>query len=80
MAWIGRTPAAICEQVKDPARNGGKTLAQIVEHGAQDPLVAWGWNPGAGRQAAPGDQHTFGELLAAWAQSGAHCPKEKAAR
>jgi hypothetical protein len=80
MAWIGKTPAAICEQVKDPARNGGKTLDQIVEHGKHDPLVAWGWNPGAGRQAAPGDQETFGELLAAWAQSGAHCPKEKVAR
>ena len=29
MAWVGRTPAQLCSQLKDPARNGGKTLAEI---------------------------------------------------
>ena len=76
MAWTGKTPREVCEQLKDPARNGGKTLPQIVEHSAHDPLVAWGWQPGAGRLPAPGDQASFGVLVAAWAQTGAHCPKE----
>jgi hypothetical protein len=74
MAWLGKSTAAICEQIKDPARNGGKTLAQIHEHMAKDALVGWGWNPGDGRTPAPGSQAAFGELIAAWIESGAACP------
>jgi hypothetical protein len=77
MAWVGRTPAAICAQIKDPARNGGKTPAQIVEHAEHDPLVAWGWSPGADRQPVPGTQARFGALVAAWIGSGAACPREE---
>lgn len=75
-AWVGRTPAQICAQLKDERRNGGKTLAQLVEHNAHDALVAWGWNPGRGREKAPGDQRHFGALFAAWVEAGAHCPPE----
>src|SRR5688572_18337944 len=39
----------LCRQLKDPARNGGKTVAQIVEHVSHDKLVLWGWHPGDGR-------------------------------
>jgi hypothetical protein len=80
MAWVRRSPGAICEQVKDPARNGGKSLAEIVDHAAHDPLVAWGWAPGAGRTLAPGSQARFGALFAAWADSGAACPREERRR
>ncbi len=76
MAWVGKSPRAICEQVKDPARNGGKTLAEIVEHSAHDELVAWGWSPGADREPAPGTQQQFGALMAAWVETGAACPQE----
>ncbi|KYF84484.1 Isoquinoline 1-oxidoreductase subunit [Sorangium cellulosum] len=78
MAWLGRSPAAICAQVKDPARNGKKTLAQIVEHAAHDELVAWGWAPGHGRTKAPGSQAQFGALVDAWVKAGAACPPEEA--
>jgi hypothetical protein len=76
MAWVGKSVPSICEQLKDPKRNGGKTLAQIVEHNTHDPLVAWGWSPGADRQPVPGTQEQFGALFAAWLETGAHCPKE----
>ncbi|MCA9617763.1 MAG: Isoquinoline 1-oxidoreductase subunit [Myxococcales bacterium] len=76
MAWQGVDPHALCEQVKDPERNGGKTLAQIVAHTKDDALVAWGWSPGHGRSTPPGDQQSFGALIAAWAESGAACPAE----
>jgi hypothetical protein len=76
MAWVGRSPAALCEQIKDPVRNGGKTLAQIVEHSAHDPIVAWGWAPGADRTPAPGTQARFASLVAAWVSTGAACPHE----
>src|SRR5256885_746546 len=31
MAWQGKSLGQICEQIKDPARNGGKTLAAIQD-------------------------------------------------
>jgi hypothetical protein len=78
MAWVGKSPSYICHQLKDPARNGGKTLVQIVEHSAHDALVAWGWAPGHEREPAPGTQAQFGALVAAWADGGAECPEEAA--
>ncbi len=77
MAWIGRSAGAICEQLKDRSRNGGKTLAQIVDHAAHDPLVGWGWSPGAGRTPAPGTQAELGALVAAWVETGAACPADE---
>jgi hypothetical protein len=76
MAWVGKTPGEICAQLQDPERNGGKTLEQIVEHSAHDELVGWGWDPGDGRQPAPGTQVQLGELVAAWVETGALCPEE----
>jgi hypothetical protein len=76
MAWVGKSPHHICEQLKDPQRNGGKSLAKIVEHNAHDELVAWGWQPGHDREPAPGTQRQLGELVAAWVSTGAECPPE----
>lgn len=75
MGWIGAPLGAICRQIKDPQTNGDRSLDEIVEHMASDPLVGWAWNPGEGRQAAPGTQDVFGELARAWVASGAHCPQ-----
>ncbi|RYH04587.1 Isoquinoline 1-oxidoreductase subunit [Salipiger sp. IMCC34102] len=72
--WIGLTPAEVCAQLKDPERNGGRTLAELHEHNAEDGLVGWGWEPGAGREPAPGTQEIFGELTQAWIDTGAACP------
>ena len=74
MAWVGKSLGQICEQIKDPARNGGKSMQELVHHMAEDSLVGWGWNPGKGREPAPGTQKEFGELIKAWVDSGAVCP------
>jgi hypothetical protein len=74
MGWEGLSLGEICEQIKDPERNGGRTLEEIVEHVSEDDLVGWGWTPGRGREPAPGTQEAFGELMAAWAEAGAVCP------
>jgi hypothetical protein len=74
MAWYGRSPAEVCAQIKDPERNGGRTLAEIHAHMASDSLVGWGWHPDAGRTPAPGTQARFGELVKAWIETGAECP------
>lgn len=75
MAWQGLTVGGICEQVKDPARNGNRSLEQIRVHMSEDHLVAWAWHPGEGRTPAPGSHAEFGKIVAAWVASGAHCPK-----
>ena len=75
MAWQGLSLGAICAQLKDRRRNGGKSLAEIQHHNAEDGLVGWGWNPGAGRTPVPGTQKMFGDLTQAWIEAGAACPK-----
>jgi hypothetical protein len=75
MAWQGKSIGDICRQLKDTSRNGGRDLALLQEHVAKDDLVAWGWAPGAGREPAPGSQQAAGELVQAWIDSGAECPK-----
>lgn len=78
MAWVGKSADAVCEQIKDPARNGGHDLDAIVAHVTHDELVAWGWSPGHGRVPAPGSQAKFGALVAGWVAAGAACPKGEA--
>jgi hypothetical protein len=74
MAWQGRSPAQICSQIKDRARNGGRDLVALIHHVSEDSLVGWAWAPGAMRTPAPGTQVQFGELMKAWAAAGAFCP------
>lgn len=74
MAWQGLTTGAICEQLKDLERNGNRDLAAIHRHIMTDRLIAWAWSPGAGRTTPPGTLDEFGALLAAWIDTGAHCP------
>jgi hypothetical protein len=76
MAWQGKSVTQICRQIKDKARNGGRDLAMLQDHMAHDDLVAWGWNPGKGREPAPGSQQQLGELAKAWIDTGAECPNE----
>ena len=75
MAWEGKSLREICIQIKDPARNGGKGLADLLHHNAEDSLVGWGWAPGKGRTPAPGSQAIFGALTQAWLDTGSVCPE-----
>jgi hypothetical protein len=74
MAWEGKTAGEICRQIKNPKRNGGRSLADIQRHVAEDELVAYAWDPGPGRQQAPGTQRELGQLAQAWIDAGARCP------
>jgi hypothetical protein len=74
MAWEGKTLGEICAQIKDPARNGGRSLEALAEHIGSDHLVGWAWAPGFGRRPAPGTQREAGALVEAWAKTGAVCP------
>jgi hypothetical protein len=77
LAWVGLNDAQLCRRLKSnkPGMMAGHmTTEEFIKHNAEDPLVAWGWNPGDGREPAPGTQAQFGQLVARWIETGAECP------
>ncbi|WP_170335136.1 Isoquinoline 1-oxidoreductase subunit [Ruegeria arenilitoris] len=74
MGWVGLTVPEICAQLKDPERNGGRTLEEVAHHMGHDTLVGWAWAPGEGREPAPGSWEGFSELAVNWIETGAACP------
>jgi cytochrome c5 len=75
MVIEGETPGQFCRQLKDPAQNGHRSLAQIMEHVSQDSLVGWGWNPGDGRTLPPLNRPDFVAAMQQWVDNGAACPQ-----
>lgn len=73
MVFVGMSPHALCEQLKDPARNGGRDLAALRSH-LDDPLVTWAWDPGVGRAPVPTPRADFLKAFETWASAGAPCP------
>lgn len=74
MAWFAKSSADICAQIKDPARNGGRSLDEVATHVRDDELVGWGWKPGPGREPAPGSADETYKALQEWEANGAPCP------
>jgi hypothetical protein len=73
MVFEGVPSRALCEQLKDPRRNGGKDLAALVHHVSADPLVLWGWSPGFARKPVPIPHAEFVRAFKTWADAGAPC-------
>jgi hypothetical protein len=74
MKWEGLTKAQICEELKDPARNGGRRSGgAVIEHMKADPLILWAWTPGA-RTTPPLSHEKFVDALEAWVHAGMPCP------
>ena len=76
MVFVGRSPKELCEQLKDPQRNGGKDMAALVTHVSTDPLVLWGWAPGFGRQPVAVPRAEFVSAFRRWADAGGPCPSD----
>ena len=76
MAWQGLSVGDICRSLKDPAKNGGRTTAQLIEHVRDDRIVNWGWNPGPSRSLPPVSHQEFVAQVTQWVQTGAACPQE----
>ena len=74
MQWFGQSSAEICAEIKDPSRNGGRTLAAVAEHIEREPLVQWGWAPGPGREAPPYSAPELAKFIRQWDALGAPCP------
>ena len=80
MIFAGVDSKSLCEQLKDPKRNGGKTMADLDHHVAGDPLVLWGWSPGFGRNPVPIAHQEFVRAFRTWAAAGAPCTPARTAR
>ena len=74
MGWEGLDDRALAEALKDPAKNGGRSLDDMIEHLERDPLVGWGWAPGAGREPIPLPRAAFVEAFRSWVRLGAELP------
>jgi hypothetical protein len=76
MAWQGLSTAQLCQKLR--AKNGkfpgGMTREEFIKHNGEDKLVAWAWNPGAGRTPAPLTQAEFGRIVGQWIDTGMACP------
>jgi len=74
MVFVGLSSRALCEQLKDPTRNGHKDLTGLVKHVSTDPLVLWGWTPGFGRKPVSTPHADFVAAVQRWTAAGAPCP------
>jgi mono/diheme cytochrome c family protein len=75
LVFQGKGPRELADQLKDPKRNGGKTLEQLLEHVTSDKLVLWGWEPGDGRSKPPLTHAEFAGKFREWVEKGAASPE-----
>ena len=75
MVFVGRSPAQLCLQLKDPKQTGGRSLQQLLEHVSSDDLVGWAWDPGAGRTLPPLSRAETVAQMKIWIDGGAACPQ-----
>jgi hypothetical protein len=75
MVFVGRSPAELCKQIKDPKQNGGRSLEKLLDHIANDDLVGWGWSPGEGRALPPLSREETVAQMKIWIAGGAACPE-----
>jgi hypothetical protein len=75
MGWAGLGKAALCRTLLDRAKNGGRSVADLIAHMTGDKLVRWAWDAGARRSAPPLTVDELKTALDGWAMAGAPCPK-----
>ena len=74
MVFIDLSPAQLCATIKNSHATGGKDLQAMLVHIRDDKLVAWGWNPGLGRNPVPVPREQFVAAFQEWMRLGAPCP------
>ncbi len=77
--FVNKSKAQLCQQIKNPAQNGGRSLEQLEEHVRTDLLIQWAWQPGPGRTTPPGSWEGFSYQgpLSNWIRNGAACPESE---
>ncbi len=75
MAWEGLNDHDLAEALKDPAKNGPRSLEQLYDHMANSELVGWAWHPGGQRDTPPMTREQFARAVREWIDTGAVSPK-----
>ncbi len=75
--WFGKSSQDICNQLRDPARNGGRDFAELASHLDHDLILHWAWNPGGGRQPAPYSLQDHVNDVLAWGVAGYPCENDE---
>jgi hypothetical protein len=73
LVFWGLDSKTLCEQIKDPKRNGGKGLPELTHHMTEDALTLWGWAPGYGRKPVQVSHDEFVRAFKTWADAGMPC-------
>ena len=74
LAWLGKSSAEVCAQLKNPETNDDHSIAELADHVTSSPFVAWGFKPGAGRTAPEGSTTTLARQITLWGAAGTPCP------
>ncbi len=74
MGWEGLDDHALAKSLLDRAKNGDRSLADLVRHMAEDPLVGWAWAPGKGRRAPAVSRKELVDAMKEWVAGGADVP------
>ncbi|MGR3514975.1 MAG: hypothetical protein ACU0GG_19615 [Paracoccaceae bacterium] len=75
-AWFGKSSDEICNQLRDPDRNGGRDHLEIASHLDHDLILHWAWNPGGGREPAPYSLQEHVNDILAWGVAGFPCEND----
>ena len=75
--WFGKTSDEICNQLRDPERNGGRNFNDIANHLDHDLILHWAWNPGKGREPAPYSLQEHVNDILAWGVAGYPCANDE---
>lgn len=81
MYWEGLSRTEIARSMTDPARNGGRSLEELVKHLTEHELVLWAWEPGVDDEGNPREKppvpvKEYIAAVKAWAEAGAVIPAE----
>jgi len=74
LVFEGKSAGDLCRQMKDPLRNGGKSLHGVIDH-LDTALVKWAWSPGDGRTTPPMSYAEFTQRMRDWVDNGGACPE-----
>ena len=74
--WFGKSSVDVCNQLRDPDRNGGRDYLDLASHLDHDLILHWAWNPGGGREPAPYSLQEHVNDVLAWGVAGYPCPED----
>jgi len=75
--WFGKSSVEICNQLRDPERNGGRDFNEIAGHLDHDLILHWAWAPGGTREPAPYSLQEHVNDILAWGVAGYPCANDE---